>query len=77
MEEIIEQFLAGNEKSVKLPMAPIDQVIDILERFGYQQDGEIDTNGWQVDFWMKFDSELGKLQFSGSLWYGQFVLARL
>jgi len=74
-KELIFSVIKGEVDSVRLPMIPIDDVITLLQEKGYidkDDNGDYDSNGWQVDFWLQFHINESIYTLSGSLWYGQY-----
>lgn len=79
-EELIlelQDFFNNDIKKMSLPMIPIKDIENILEsEFSFGK-SELDTNGWQVDFWNYMYSEKnGKICISGSLYYGDFQISK-
>lgn len=81
--EIVDKltiFLDSDMESITLPyMIAIRDFEKILLSFGFDKlslTGD-ETNGWQVDFWYKFNHiNLGQFMLSGSLHYGNFVFSK-
>lgn len=78
-QEISKQVTKALEKEgeVNLPMCAIDDIEDVLSAMGFDiNNSEMDVNGWQVDFWLKYtyleDTNIN-YTLSGSLWYGNFT----
>lgn len=57
---------------VELPFLPVDEYTEFLETKGYELDNDpIETNGWQVDFWIQYTHpELKTIHIEGSLFHG-------
>ena len=74
MKELVQKVIIGELSSVKLPYLEMNKIIETLEEIGLNINIEdMDTNGWDVDFWIKcyFDSKI--FMFSGSWWYGDYT----
>jgi len=75
----LEEFIKSDKECIDLDMLPISELGKILIELGFDKlelDGD-ETNGWQIDFWYKFNhSELGTYTLSGSLHYGNFKLSK-
>jgi len=77
LKEEIKKFLDSEEKEFKFSqMYPIVDIAAILEEFGYEDMGDRDTNGWQIDFWQYFKGAELTLMLQGSLEYGDFKLSK-
>ena len=50
---------------------PLWSICDVLEEFGFKQD-EMDSNGWQFDYWHTFDYQGKSYTVYGSAYYGGF-----
>lgn len=79
MKEKIEEFIKSDKVELKLDLLPIDKYNKILSDLGWNRD-DVDTNGWQVDFWVSFEKEDVEdftLDLSGSLFYGDYCLSKV
>lgn len=65
-------------ESITLPYIPMGVAKDIFENLGFSDmDGtELETNGWQHDFWNYFRLEGRIFLFSGSWWDGDYKITR-
>ena len=72
----IEEFVKAKVKGSKLsvPMMPIDWFGEQLKNFGFIMDEEWDTNGWEIDFWIEFNSDSAQIKLSGSWYSGNYKL---
>jgi hypothetical protein len=65
-QKLIDQVIAGELDSVDLskPYVKPSDVVDYLENGLGLVQGEIEKNGWQVDFWLPFirDGEKPKIR---------------
>lgn len=79
MKNEIKEFIKSEERVLKIPMNSLDYYEDLLSNLGFIRDTEKgETNGWQIDFWEYFKSEVhGEVILSGSLWYGDFKLSKV
>ena len=73
----IEKFLNSNEENLSLPYTEPYKIVEILKELGFTNFSEIDTNGWDHDFWM-INIQRGDvtLTFSGSWYYGRYNLCK-
>lgn len=70
MEELIDSIVYGHEYKVDLKGLAPNLAVEYLETLGYEK-GEMETNGWQVDFWVSFTKDgATTLEFSGDWYYG-------
>lgn len=57
--------------SFRIKGIPYGQMVDILEyEVGVEVDEEIDTNGWDADYWKKFTYKDVEFTLYGSGYYG-------
>lgn len=69
LKELLNSVLNGDKIEVELPQDTIpSKLVDYMESLGY--DHETETNGWDVDFWIKFDNGKQGFVYSGSWYYG-------
>jgi len=75
MEEQIREYvkrelakLGGDITSINLTGVTADILSDSVEGWDWS---EADTNGWQVDYWLKTD----KYDISGSMYYGTVTIS--
>ncbi len=77
MEEIINSIVNGHEYKVDLKGYSPDLVVRHLQLLGYEK-GELETNGWQVDFWVSFTKDdYTTLELSGDWYYGNQTLQEI
>jgi hypothetical protein len=75
MKDSIDSVLNGSVDSVSLWGVCINDVEKYLETTDHPLLSEsIDTNGWQVDFWVYTESK--KYMLSGSMWYGEMHFSK-
>lgn len=75
MKEKIIEFLNSKEQNLNLGYVLPADVEQILTDNGAEY-GDIETNGWEHEFWSYFTYNTEKLVFSGSWYYGNYNLAR-
>ena len=64
----IQEFINTDIKSIDLPRYGTGLISSILAEFGFEDNDEYDTNGWQVDFWYGFKHPIkGECTLSGDL----------
>lgn len=74
---LVDEFLKDNNQTVlKIEMMPIDDIEDVLKTFNFEMDSDIDSNGWQLDFWIKFNGKVNLL-LSGSWYYGNYNFKKI
>ncbi|AJT60962.1 hypothetical protein [Vibrio phage XZ1] len=71
----IEKIEAGSNIAHSVQeFTPFD-VVNYLQEIGYEAH-DLETNGWQVDFWQDFTKDgCKKLTFAGSWYFGQSTLS--
>jgi len=76
IEEI--RVLTGNESGkIKIDILPICEYQKLIEEAGGSFDiDEMDTNGWEVDFWINFKLFESSFTLSGSLFYGNYEITK-
>lgn len=74
--ESIDKALEGGFGAIGT--APLQVITECLESKGFLHNPDkSDSNGWQIDFWEYYNHpELGEWCLSGSLWYGDYKLAK-
>lgn len=78
MKEIIKQFLVSEDTLLKIGYQPPSLIIDILEDMGFEGTDDVDSNGWDHDFWFSnITKDDVKLSFCGSWYYGNYTLEKL
>lgn len=73
----IINFLSSNNEDLSIPMCPISKIDVIMKSLGFIDNKDYETNGWQCDFWKTYVKEDLEIEFSGSLYYGEFKLRKL
>lgn len=78
MKEKIEQFLASDETTLEIGYQIPSLIIGILDDMGFEGTDDVDSNGWDHDFWYgNITKDDIKLSFSGSWYYGKYILDKL
>jgi len=49
---------------------------DILENNGFEIIKELDTNGYQIDYWVTFSKNNIDYKVSGDMYYGSFIMTK-
>jgi len=67
-----------SEDIYNFKMQPIDSIIETLTKLGFEvEKDKIDTNGWQVDFWMYCFKDGVKYLIDGSWYYGDYKFRKV
>jgi hypothetical protein len=66
---LIMSVVNGHELEVKLPLVTPNDVQEFMKSIGYEKNN-IDTNGWQWDYWIDYSNGGKVFTFSGSGYYG-------
>ena len=69
LEEGIQKVLSGEVDTIELPHARPGNVITYLESIGCEDCDEMDTNGWQWDYWLRIEMNDKKYMLSGDGYY--------
>ena len=77
LEKLIKDFLESDSRELDINMFPIKMFMDTFESLGWEWDGNLDTNGWSVDFWLKFVKDGKEIGLNGSWWDGEYNLEKL
>jgi hypothetical protein len=66
------------EDSYNFKMQPMDDIVETMKNLGFEVDeDEIDTNGWQVDFWLYCFKDGIKYLIDGSWYYGNYKFSKV
>lgn len=78
LKEVLNVFLNTSETEISFNQIPWGLLEEVLSEFGYEQDpnGDFETNGWQIDFWVDYIKNEIVLNISGSLWYGEIKIIK-
>jgi hypothetical protein len=76
--ETLEVFLAGPQFSIKFDQISWGLMRESLEFLRYHKhlSSNFDTNGWEFDFWVKYNKGEDILDISGSLHYGNILIKK-
>ena len=67
-------ILKGDKAEMLIPFGIAE---DILAKAGFIFDGsEMETNGWQVDYWINMVKDNDTYKVSGSMYYGDFKIQK-
>lgn len=75
MKKAILKVLKGKLDQVDLPYIPPRTIQNYLEGLGAERI-EIETNGWEVDFWATYRYEGKTYMFSGSWYEGGYTFSK-
>lgn len=76
VQKLIEDHVeSGSMESLSLPVLPMGIYGEIFKDLG-DDEQNIDTNGWQVDFWWELVLNSDPYTMAGSWWYGSYTLTR-
>lgn len=73
----IVNFLSSNNEDLNISMCPIRKIDNIMKSLDFKDKEDYETNGWQCDFWKTYVKEDLEIEFSGSLYYGEFKLRKM
>lgn len=70
------EFIDSEESVLEYDCVSFGIVESILEELGFTWDNELDTNGWEVDYWATFKKDDITLSVSGSMYYGHLSITK-
>lgn len=74
-KENVEKLLNDEIEELKIEYQPMQQIEDFFKRnFNVKDLKNIETNGWQIDFWIYFRIQNKILCLYGSWFYGNYRL---
>lgn len=77
MAERIESVINGDTEKVSLLVVRPGDVISYLQdKYDISDDYDFDTNGWEWDFWQKYDVNGNTYQLSGDGYYSKSITFR-
>lgn len=72
LKDEVMKVLSGEKDSLKLALIPPNLIFSVIEEInGCELEDNMDTNGWQVDYWKNFTYKDKKYCISGSMYYGK------
>jgi len=77
MKKNIELVESGKEKTIELYHSTLSDIMNHLEANGFIDNEDMDTNGWQWDFWRTVRKNGTHYQLSGSGYYGNSITFNL
>lgn len=73
----LKEFLESDQKEFKIPMMPVSDVEDMLKKYGWEMEwDDLETNGWEHDFWIPFIKDDDTITFGGSWFSGGYTLTK-
>ena len=70
------EFMDSEESALEYDCLSFDILEQVLEELGFIWDNELETNGWEVDYWAKFKKDEIVLSISGSMYYGDLTITK-
>lgn len=77
LEKIIKEFLESDLREIDINMFPIKTFMEVFKKLGWEWDGNLNTNGWAVDFWLTFEQGDKQIGLNGGWWDGNYNLEKL
>ncbi len=71
VEDLISEVISGKTNSVNLPYCTPTLVDEHLKGLDFERQ-DIETNGWDHDFWIPYIKGEETFEFSGSWFYGNY-----
>ena len=75
IKEELTKLFNSEVESIDIDCLCPSKAIDILESLGADVSEELNTNGWQYDYWIKFTHKSKRYYISGSGYYGNVMIA--
>ena len=76
MQRGIDDVFTHKEESFESNGICPNMVKEYLEGMNWKQVGDLETNGWDYDWWLTFEKGKEKFVASGSGYYGTFKFER-
>jgi len=77
MVQDIKYLMVGKLTSVKVIGVSLGDVVTHLEELGFTESRDLESNGWQMDFWMQFTNGDVTYDLGGSGYYGNSISINL
>lgn len=75
INDAVDKIEAGSTSSYSVQEFTPCDVVNYMQELGYEAQ-DLETNGWQVDFWQDFTKENCKtICFAGSWYFGNATLS--
>lgn len=76
LKERVEQVINGEKDSIEIKFLYLSDVKSFLEdEYKAKEVGDMDTNGWQYDYFVSFEINDKKYELTGSGYYGDMLFA--
>lgn len=73
----LKEFLESDQKELCIDMQPVDNVEAAMKEHGWKMIwDELETNGWEHDFWIPFEKDGETITFGGSWYSGNYNLSK-
>lgn len=76
MRNLLLKKIENEDEVIECKHLPLSLVVEVMESLGYEMD-EIETNGWEVDYWTEFKKDDITYKVSGGLVYGDCKIEKV
>ena len=77
IDDIFQEFKDSDKQQCKLPFVPMDYFDEYFTKMNCTEFlDELDTNGWDHDFWIYFTIKDQRYSLQGSWYYGNYTLEK-
>lgn len=76
MRNLLLKKIENEDEVIECKHLPLSLIVEVMESLGYEMD-EIETNGWEVDYWTEFKKDYITYKVSGGLVYGDCKIEKV
>jgi hypothetical protein len=76
LKNLLCKKIENEEKVIECKHLPLSLIVEVMESLGYEMQ-DIETNGWEVDYWTEFKKEDITYKVSGGLVYGDCKIEKV
>ena len=78
LKQILDIFFNSNQQEISFDTIPYAILRESLNELWWKEDpeGDFDTMGWEIAFWVDFTKEDLRISISGSLHYGNIKIRK-
>ena len=76
LQKELDEIIQGNKHTIKLDYFVPNKLDNLLKEIGSSINlaNDLETNGWDYDFWLPFKYEGTNFTFAGSWYYGDYSI---
>lgn len=76
IRNLLLKKIENEDEVIECKHLPLSLIVEVMESLGYEMD-EIETNGWEVDYWTEFKKDNITYKVSGGLVYGDCKIEKV